>query len=56
MRAGELFSDLHDFYSKEDTYFLGSIVLLKGEGRPQAEVIDGQGDLMDVLSTCWNLK
>lgn len=43
--AGELFSDLYDFYSKEDkddTYFLGSIVLIKEEGRPLSEVIDGQ--------------
>ncbi|MCP5179007.1 MAG: DUF262 domain-containing protein [Pseudomonadales bacterium] len=45
VQAGELFSDLHDFYlkeDKEDTYFLGSIVLIKEEGKPQAEVIDGQ--------------
>lgn len=43
-QAGELFSDLHDFYLKEkdDTYFLGSIVLIKEEGKPCAEVIDGQ--------------
>lgn len=43
--AGELFSDLYDFYLKEDendTYFLGSIVLIKEEGKPNAEVIDGQ--------------
>lgn len=45
VQAGELFSDLHDFYfkeDKEDTYFLGSIVLIKEEGKPPAEVIDGQ--------------
>lgn len=45
VQAGELFSDLHDFYckeDKEDTYFLGSIVLIKDEGKPPAEVIDGQ--------------
>lgn len=45
VQAGELFSDLYDFYSKEDkedTYFLGSIVLIKEEGKPNAEVIDGQ--------------
>lgn len=45
VQAGELFSDLHDFYCKEDqedTYFLGSIVLIKEEGKPHAEVIDGQ--------------
>jgi hypothetical protein len=35
---------LHDFFVKEkdDTYFLGSIVLIKDEGKPHAEVIDGQ--------------
>lgn len=45
VQAGELFSDLYDFYlkeDKEDTYFLGSIVLIKEEGKPQSEVIDGQ--------------
>jgi len=44
VQAGELFSDLHDFFLKEkdDTYFLGSIVLIKDEGKPHAEVIDGQ--------------
>jgi len=44
VQAGELFSDLHDFFLNEpdDTYFLGSIVLIKEEGRPHSEVIDGQ--------------
>lgn len=44
VQAGELFSDLYDFFTKEkeDTYFLGSIVLIKDEGKPHAEVIDGQ--------------
>jgi len=44
VQAGELFADLHDFFSKEkdETYFLGSIVLIKEEGKPLAEVIDGQ--------------
>jgi hypothetical protein len=44
VQAGELFSDLADFLAKEkdDTYFLGSIVLIKEEGKPPAEVIDGQ--------------
>jgi hypothetical protein len=44
VQAGELFSDLYDFFlkEKEDTYFLGSIVLIKEEGIPDAEVIDGQ--------------
>ncbi|MBS1911239.1 MAG: DUF262 domain-containing protein [Bacteroidetes bacterium] len=42
--AGELFDDLYDFYQneQEEGYFLGSIVLIKEEGRPEAEVIDGQ--------------
>jgi len=42
--AGELFDDLYSFYKseQEDTYFLGSIVLIKEEGKPRAEVIDGQ--------------
>ena len=44
VQAGDLFADLHDFFAKEkdDTYFLGSIVLIKDEGKPHAEVIDGQ--------------
>ncbi|MBP7666536.1 MAG: DUF262 domain-containing protein [Burkholderiaceae bacterium] len=44
VQAGELFSDLVDFFTKEkdDTYFLGSIVLIKEEGKPPGEVIDGQ--------------
>ncbi len=43
-QAGELFDDLYDFFEKEaeDSYFLGSIVLIKDEGKPLAEVIDGQ--------------
>lgn len=43
-QASELFDDLHDFFAREpeDTYFLGSIVLIKDEGKPNAEVIDGQ--------------
>ncbi len=44
VQASELFSDLYDFFEKEkdDTYFLGSIVLIKDEAKPDAEVIDGQ--------------
>ncbi|MDE3021709.1 MAG: DUF262 domain-containing protein [Pseudomonadota bacterium] len=44
VQAGELLSDLYDFFLKEkdDTYFLGSIVLIKEEGKPDSEVIDGQ--------------
>ncbi|WP_346796349.1 DUF262 domain-containing protein [Halomonas sp. Bachu 37] len=43
-QASELFDDLYDFYrsEEEEGYFLGSIVLIKEEGKPQAEVIDGQ--------------
>ena len=43
-QATELFDDLFDFYSSEpeESYFLGSIVLIKQEGVPYAEVIDGQ--------------
>ena len=43
--AGVLFDDLYDFYmteSDEEQYFLGSIVLVKEEDKPVAEVIDGQ--------------
>ena len=42
--AGTLFDDLYDFYQteKEDSYFLGSIVLIKEEEKARAEVIDGQ--------------
>ena len=44
-QASELFDDLFDFYqseSEEEGYFLGSIVLIKKESEPSAEVIDGQ--------------
>ncbi len=43
-QASELFEDLYSFYKAEpdEEYFLGSIVLIKEEGIPQAEVIDGQ--------------
>ena len=44
-QALELFDDLHSFYLAEpedDSYFLGSIVLIKAEGKPASEVIDGQ--------------
>ncbi|MEI6520184.1 MAG: DUF262 domain-containing HNH endonuclease family protein [bacterium] len=42
--ASELFDDLYDFYlrEQEETYFLGSIVLIKDEGAPLSQVIDGQ--------------
>lgn len=43
-QASELFYDLKAFYDaeEEEGYFLGSIVLIKSEERPLAEVIDGQ--------------
>lgn len=39
-----LLDNLYDFYkeNKTDDYFLGSIVLIKEENNPYAEVIDGQ--------------
>lgn len=43
-QASELFDDLLDFHQNEsdEGYFLGSIVLIKKDGEPYAEVIDGQ--------------
>jgi uncharacterized protein with ParB-like and HNH nuclease domain len=43
-QASELFDDLKAFYDaeEEEGYFLGSIVLIKSEEKPLAEVIDGQ--------------
>ena len=44
-QASELFDDLFDFYKsepEEESYFLGSIVLIKQESEPHAQVIDGQ--------------
>ncbi|WP_311276895.1 DUF262 domain-containing HNH endonuclease family protein [Methylobacterium sp. WCS2018Hpa-22] len=43
-QASELLDDLCDFCenSNDDGYFLGSIVLIKSEGIPCSEVIDGQ--------------
>lgn len=42
--TGDLFDDLYNFYESgtSDNYFLGCIVLIKEENRPEAEVIDGQ--------------
>lgn len=43
--TGELFDDLYEFYEsegEEEQYFLGSIVLVKEDDKPHAEVIDGQ--------------
>ena len=43
-QASELFDDLYDFFlsEEEEGYFLGSIVLIKEDGNPSSEVIDGQ--------------
>ncbi|WP_028303182.1 DUF262 domain-containing protein [Oceanospirillum maris] len=42
-QANQLFDDLFDAYnSKEDEYFLGSIVVIKKENIAKSEVIDGQ--------------
>lgn len=42
--TGILFDDLYEFLQTEqqDNYFLGSIVLIKEENKPRADVIDGQ--------------
>ena len=39
-----LFEDLYDFFQNEqkDNYFLVSIVLIKEDEKPHADVIDGQ--------------
>ncbi|ENW26110.1 hypothetical protein F925_00594 [Acinetobacter lwoffii NCTC 5866 = CIP 64.10 = NIPH 512] len=43
-QASVLFDDLYDFFQSDidEEYFLGSIVLIKEEGKVHAEVIDGQ--------------
>lgn len=43
-QTNTLFDDLYDFYisNTEDNYFLGSIVLIKEDNEPPADVIDGQ--------------
>ena len=49
-QAGELLDDLISFIGSDTTavvddlspYFLGSIVLIKDESRPDAEIVDGQ--------------
>lgn len=39
-----LFDDLYDFFvdEQDDNYFLGSIVLIKEDDKPHADIIDGQ--------------
>ena len=44
-QAVELFDDLYSFSlseNKSEDYFLGSIVLIKDDNRPEAQVVDGQ--------------
>lgn len=65
-QSNDLFEDLYDFYcnreNKEDTYFLGSIVLIKSDAIPHAEVIDGQQRLTTltilfaIIATQFNKK
>lgn len=54
--TGILFDDLYEFFQTEavDNYFLGSIVLIKDENKPHADVIDGQQRLT-TLSICFLL-
>ena len=44
VQTNDLFDDLFEFWQTEpnDSYFLGSIVLIKDEDNPHADVIDGQ--------------
>lgn len=58
--ASVLFDDLYDFNQteKEDNYFLGSIVLIKDDDDPKADVIDGQQRLttLTILLACIAFK
>lgn len=40
----QLFDDLYEFYQRntDETYFLGSIVVIKKDNQPNADVVDGQ--------------
>lgn len=61
VQTNDLFDDLYDFYQneKDDSYFLGSIVLIKDDGIPHADVIDGQqrlttlSILFSVMADCF---
>ena len=73
VQAEELFDDLYSFYNSSDSnegYFLGSIVLIKEEGKPEAQIVDGQQRITtltilfsaiasrmtgDCRDECWNL-
>lgn len=49
-QAGELFDDLISFFQaeREESYFLGSIVLIKSEDNAYSQVIDGQQRLTTI--------
>jgi len=56
-QAGELFTDLQAFLGGDaqpieevNPYFLGSIVLIKGEDSPEADIVDGQQRLTTLMS------
>lgn len=59
-QAGEMFDDLlaaameKASYEEVDPYFLGSVVLVKDENSPSAEVVDGQQRLttLTILLSC----
>ncbi|WGE57976.1 DUF262 domain-containing protein [Actinobacillus equuli] len=40
----QLFDDLYEFYQRktDESYFLGSIVVIKQDNKPKADVVDGQ--------------
>lgn len=42
--VNQLFDDLYEFYQRktDESYFLGSIVVIKKDHQPQADVVDGQ--------------
>lgn len=72
VQAGELFDDLFTFHNENtpsEDYFLGSIVLIKEDNVPTAQVVDGQQRLTTLTillavvagrmngnnrATCWN--
>lgn len=56
-QAQELFDDLLTFMQaaggpvdEMPPYFLGSIVLIKGEGAPDADVVDGQQRFLSLVA------
>lgn len=47
----QLFDDLYEFYKQktDESYFLGSIVVIKKNPQPQADVVDGQQRLTSLI-------